>query len=252
MGEPLVHPQFNQFIGVCRQKKVKVNLTTNGTLLNSENTLSLLDPIVSQVNFSLQSFDSNFPGKNNKIYLEKIFYFAEQALLQRPDLYLNFRLWNLGSENEINNTAIIDKIEKRFNVSVNKKTDVRRKKSIKVKERIYLHFDSRFKWPNPYDPIRSESGFCHGLSSHIGVLADGTIVPCCLDKEGNIALGNCTQSKIENIVDSERPKLMVQGFAQGKLVEDFCQRCTFISRFDSKLKKLGNRCVNPSDIVVIT
>src|SRR5688572_28819046 len=83
-------------------------------------------------------------------------------------------------------------------------TDDRWRKGTRIKGRLYLHLDSRFQWPHPAQPFRSARGFCHGLSSHIGILADGTVVPCCLDKEGVLSLGNCSAQPIETILQSSR------------------------------------------------
>jgi hypothetical protein len=123
--------------------------------------------------------------------------------------------------------------------------DVRRKKGVKLTGRVSLHMDSRFEWPNPHHPVRSERGFCHGLSSHIGILADGTIVPCCLDKEGVISLGHCGSGDVGEVVQGGRAEAMREGFQKGLLVEDLCRRCTFIARFDGKAERLRGAAKNP-------
>jgi sulfatase maturation enzyme AslB (radical SAM superfamily) len=239
MGEPLLHPEFIAYVKHCESLAVRINLTTNGMLLKDSTQEALLNPAFSQINFSLQSFESNFPETDNSDYLQKIFDFTQQALIKRPDLYLNYRLWNQGvSGSQASNDRMIRKIKQALGVEFNLFSDVRWKKSVKVKGRLYLHFDSRFQWPHPSQPVRSKEGFCHGLSSHLGILADGTVVPCCLDKEGVLSLGNCGSQTIDDILQSPRAQAIHKGFEKGILVEDLCQKCTFISRFDSKLKKL--------------
>jgi hypothetical protein len=239
MGEPLLHPEFDAYLDFCGTLGVPVNLTTNGVLLNEERMAALMRPALKQINFSLQSFESNFPDKDNSSYLEKIFDFTERALVERPDLYINYRLWNQGVlGSQASNDALLNKIRKGLHVEIVNNSDVRWKKSVKIKGRAYLHFDSRFLWPHPDQPIRSTQGFCHGLSSHIGILADGTVVPCCLDKEGVINLGNCGLQTIDDILESPRAAAIHKGFQSGILIEDLCRKCTFISRFDGKLKTL--------------
>ncbi len=241
MGEPLLHPQFDAYVDFCGTLGLSINLTTNAILLNTERSSALLHPAVKQINFSLQSFESNFPEKENTEYLQRIFDFTHQALRVRPDLYLNYRLWNNGVEGApASNDRMIEKIKQGLGVAFNDFTDVRWKKSAKISGRVYLHLDSRFQWPHPGHPVRSTRGFCHGLSSHIGILADGTVVPCCLDKEGVINLGNCGTQKIDDIIDGIRAKSIHDGFQNGLLVESLCQKCTFITRFDRKAKKLLN------------
>jgi radical SAM protein with 4Fe4S-binding SPASM domain len=239
MGEPLLHPEFDAYVNFCDTLGVRVNLTTNGILLNPERMKVLMNPALKQINFSLQSFESNFPDENNSNYLQKIFDFTERALIERPDLYINYRLWNHGAlGSQASNDLMLEKIKAALHADFNSFADVRWKKSVKIKGRLYVHFDSRFQWPHPGQPIRSTQGFCHGLSSHIGILADGTVVPCCLDKEGVIRLGNCRSQNIEDLIQSPRAKAIREGFQKGILVEDLCQKCTFISRFDSQAKRL--------------
>jgi sulfatase maturation enzyme AslB (radical SAM superfamily) len=237
MGEPLLHPEFDDYLRFCGTLGLRVNLTTNGMLLNPELVQALMDPALKQINFSLQSFEANFPGKDNSEYLQKIFDFTQRALVERPDLYINYRLWNQGAEGApASNARLIEKIKDALQVDFDPFADVRWKKSVKIKGRLYLHFDSRFIWPHPAQPLRSTKGFCHGLSSHIGILADGTVVPCCLDKEGVISLGNCGRRSIDEIIDGSRATSIREGFRKGVLVEDLCQKCTFIARFDRKAK----------------
>jgi len=237
MGEPLLHPQLSGYLDFCAVHQVPVNLTTNGILLDEKRRDQLLAaPALKQVNFSLQSFDSNFPGQDNTAYLEKIFDFTRRALTQRPALYINYRFWNVGdSPSESGNPKLFDQIRQALQVDFNPALDVRRKKSAPIMGRVSLHLDSRFEWPNPHHPIRSEKGFCYGLTSHIGILADGTVVPCCLDKEGVINLGNCGRQSIDDIINSTRARTMRNGFHKGILVEDLCRKCTFIARFDQKV-----------------
>jgi MoaA/NifB/PqqE/SkfB family radical SAM enzyme len=239
MGEPLLHPEFEPYLEFCHTQGIRVNLTTNGILLNEERMKALMNPALSQINFSLQSFESNFPERDNTSYLQRIFDFTESALRERPDLYINYRLWNDGVPgSQDSNELILAKIKTGLRVDFKNGSDVRWKKSVKIKGRVYLHFDSRFEWPHPSQPIRSTQGFCYGLSSHIGILADGTVVPCCLDKEGIITLGNCRSQNINDILQSPRVKSIQDGFQNGILFEDLCQKCTYISRFDKKVKQL--------------
>lgn len=236
MGEPLLHPEFDSYVAFCRTVGVRLNITTNGLLLDRQRTEALLNSAVKQINFSLQSFEANFPHRDHSEYLQNIFDFTERALRERSDLYINYRLWNEGAEGaQGSNDLLLQKIKQGLHVEIQKKADVRWKKSVHLKGRVFLHFDSRFQWPHLDQPVRSARGFCYGLSSHIGILADGTVVPCCLDKDGVIGLGNADTQNIDEIIDSPRARALRQGFQRGNLVEDLCRKCTFISRFDKKV-----------------
>jgi MoaA/NifB/PqqE/SkfB family radical SAM enzyme len=239
MGEPLTHPLFAEYVSLCSDHSIPINLTTNGTLLSEARIEALLNPIVRQVNFSVHSFESNFPGQDIGPYLEKIFAFTRRAFEVRPDLYINYRLWNLADGDEDKNAAVVARIERAFGVKLENRIDVRWRKGRHLLNRLFLHFDSRFDWPNPHDPLRSDAGTCRALSSHIGILSDGTVVPCCLDKEGVTALGDARRQTLGEILAGERAGRMAQGFKEGRLVEDLCRRCTFISRFDGQARRLA-------------
>lgn len=232
MGEPLNHPQFCEFVKLAEEHNVSLEITTNGTLLNEQIQSALLNPCVNQVNFSIQSFLDNFPVANPQTYFDKIFNFCEKANETRPDLYINLRLWNIKDAGDNNNEVFFRALEKRFSLSINRTVHVDLNKSKKLFSKVYLHFDSRFEWPNINNTINSTRGTCHGTRSHLAVHADGTVVPCCLDKEANIKLGNINQQNFKDILTTERYLNMKSGFENLKLVEDLCQRCTYIDRFN--------------------
>ena len=79
---------------------------------------------------------------------------------------------------------------------------------------------------------RGSGVFCYGLKDQLGVLCDGTVVPCCLDHEGDIPLGNLFEQELGEILASPRAQAICRGFGQGKGVEALCRRCGFAhSRF---------------------
>ncbi len=237
MGEPLGHPQLSEFVDLCAEYQVPVNFTTNGTLLNERRVEILLRPIIRQVNFSVHSFEANFGERDVTPYLNKVFDFTRQAFESRPDLYINYRIWDLHDPVSLTptNARIRAAIETEYGFILDAGSiDLRRKKSYRVTNRLYLNLDSRFEWPSLAAPFRSETGFCHGLSNHFGIHADGAVVPCCLDKEANLKLGDVENQPITDILASPRATRIAQGFEARKCVEDLCQRCDFIKRFDRK------------------
>ena len=235
MGDPLVHPHLKQMIDICDHHQANIFFVTNGVLLRPEKYDLMLHKRLYQINFSLHSFFDNFPDKSPHIYLDRIFNFTERALIERPDLYLNFRLWNLNDPlgSGTQNTKMLEQICQRFDFATPTEIDVRKRKSINIKNRLYLHFDTEFIWPSLDLPVLGTSGTCYGLSSHFGVLVDGTVVPCCLDKEAAIPLGHIFDAPILDILSSRRAQDIIKGFKQKKLVENLCQRCQYIERFDN-------------------
>jgi radical SAM protein with 4Fe4S-binding SPASM domain len=237
MGEPLSHPEFLTILKICESHSAKVHLTTNGTLLPKYHFDEILkNQCLKQINFSLHSFKDNFPKESIKSYLFDILLFSKVALSERPDLYINYRLWNLenSESTSISNTEVIDIVSEFFQIQINDKIHLGFRKSKNITGRIYFHFDSRFDWPSLKNEEVSTKGFCHALSQQIGIHADGTIVPCCLDKEANIELGNVLQQNFEEILKSSRLLRIKQGFQKQVLVEELCQKCTYIKRFQKK------------------
>lgn len=237
MGDPLVHPQLPQMMEICDQYEANIFLVTNGVLLRPEKIDLMLHRRLFQVNISLHSFFDNFPHKDPSNYLERIFSYTERALVERPDMYLNFRLWNLNDVlgSQTPNTEMLEQICQRFDFQMPTAIDVRQRKSINIKNRLYLHFDTEFTWPSLDLPVLGSTGRCYGLSSHFGVLVDGTVVPCCLDKEAAISLGHVSDQPILNILGSNRAQEMIKGFKNRQLIESLCQRCQYIERFDYSL-----------------
>ena len=243
MGEPLAHPQLPFFLNHCQKVGMPVNLTTNGTLINvGSRQDAILNSSVRQINFSLQSYAANYPDRSLDQYLSHLVDFSLRAEVERPDMYINFRLWNKGSKEDtlLDNRNYLDFIENAFASKISNKVDVGFRKSMHLRNRIYIHFDSRFEWPKLDQPIRSQKGFCYGLRNHFGIHADGTVVPCCLDKEAVLNLGKVDANKesalsVLNALKSERARKIRDGFSQFRLTEELCQRCDFIKRFDKKV-----------------
>lgn len=231
MGDPLVHPNLEEILDICQSQGIKVFLVTNGLLIKSPELF--LHEAIHQVSFSLHSYTDNFPGRDPSDYLERIFNFTELAFEKRPKLFINYRLWNINSKsgNEIQNEIYFRAIEKRFDVKLPRHREPSSEKALKIKNYLSLHFDVEFTWPNLSLPLLGETGTCHGLKSHFGILVDGTVVPCCLDKEGQIPLGNLLQEPLTQILASPRATRLLKGFQRNQLVEDLCKRCDFIERF---------------------
>jgi radical SAM protein with 4Fe4S-binding SPASM domain len=245
MGDPLVHPKLKEFIELCARHQAKIFFVTNGVLLREPQAKMLLNPAFQQVCFSLHSFFDNFPDRDPSRYLERIFDFTQIALEHREDLYINYRLWNLddtrvmSEKNRQKNRTMLRLIEERFQIQVDPDRDVKRSKSFKIAGRLYLHFDTEFTWPDLALPVLGGSGTCYGLKNHFGILVDGTVVPCCLDKEGNIPLGNVRDQNVLEILNSPRSQKILHGFQKGHLVEELCRRCQYIDRFGREKSVLG-------------
>lgn len=233
-GEPLLHREIDRFLDLCFEKGIKVNLTTNGTLINQVKDKLLGKPALRQINFSLHSWEQNNEFFPREEYLDNIFTYIKEAT-QKSDVIISLRLWNLEGENaetrEKKNTPILEMIEREYNLPYKIEGKYLSDEGIKLAERVYLNQDRQFRWPNLKEAEDEGKGFCHGLRNQIAILVDGTVVPCCLDGEGIINLGNIHNTSLAEIIESERARNIYQGFSQRQAVEELCRKCGYRKRF---------------------
>ena len=234
MGEPLLNPNLEEFLSIAYEEGFKVNITTNGTLIAKVKEILLKSKALRQVNISLHSFEANDNNIDFYKYIDDVLDFIEKAN-KETDIISAMRLWNLDSyslkgENKLNED-IINIISKRFNYSDNLRETIDRDKKVKLMDRVYLNSAEKFNWPDMNIEPLGDIGFCHGLRDHFGILVDGTVVPCCLDGEGNIPLGNIYKESLGAILEGERARVIYEGFSCRKRVEELCKRCGYSEMF---------------------
>ena len=222
MGEPLLHPNLAQFMEIAGEHDFKVILTTNGTLLKKQQAVLLNAPALHKVNISLHAFEANDLAVPFEEYLHDCFDFGKAAEGKKLVVY---RLWNNGGADELNQQ--IQNTMKTF--FPEPWTDNRQGK--RIGERVFLEYGDKFDWPDLAAQEGSDRVFCYGLRDQIGVLCDGTVVPCCLDHEGDIALGNLFRESMETILDKPRAKAIYEGFSKKEAAEELCRKCGYARRF---------------------
>ncbi|MEG6587188.1 radical SAM/SPASM domain-containing protein [Paenibacillus barengoltzii] len=234
-GEPLLHPKIDQLLDISHEKGFKVNITTNGTLLPKVRHKLLGKSALRQMNFSLHSFDGHEGSTDREGYLRNVLSFVREAVAA-SDLIVSFRLWNLTQDNETNlqrmrNRETLAIIEEEFNLDYRIEEKVTPGSGVKLAERIYLNQDYEFDWPDLRAPEDDGKGFCHALRNQAGILVDGTVIPCCLDGEGIINLGNVYKTPFSEIVEGERANRLYEGFSRREAVEELCRKCGYRKRF---------------------
>lgn len=222
MGEPLLHPMLPTFLLLAGEAGFKVILTTNGTLIKQQQELLLSSPALHKVNISLHAFEANDLSVPFEEYLADCFSFGKAA---EGRILVTYRLWNQGGQDE-KNDAILETMGHFF-----PKPWTKDRRGTRIGERIFLEYGDQFDWPDLTAPEGSKGIFCHGLRDQLGVLCDGTVVPCCLDHEGDISLGNLFHQDLEEILESPRAKAIYEGFSQRKASEELCRRCGYARRF---------------------
>lgn len=224
MGEPLTHPNLPEFIQLANKRGYKSIITTNGTLLKSRGEEILLSN-VHKINISLHSFE-NGTEKEHLSYLDDVVNFTKMA--SSNGTIVVFRLWNDGYDDGKNQTTI------NYLKSILPGVWKENARGIKIDNNIYLEYGKRFEWPDENEEIKGNKFFCYGLKDQFGILVDGTVVPCCLDSNGVINLGNVFENDLQNILNSERATAMVNGFNCGKASENLCKKCGYATRFIKK------------------
>lgn len=233
-GEPLLHPKIDELLDAAHDKGFKVNITTNGTLIRKVWDKILGKPALRQMNFSLHSFDGHEGSEDRDGYVANILAFVREAV--KHNVIISFRLWNLDEDNVTNlqrnrNRETLGLLEREFNLDYKIEEKVVRGTGVKIAERVYLNQEHEFQWPSLHAPEDDGKGFCHALRSQAAVLVDGTVVPCCLDGEGVINLGNINTTPFSEIVEGERANNLFYGFSRREAVEELCRKCGYRQRF---------------------
>lgn len=222
MGEPLLHPQLETFLSMAGDAGFKVILTTNGTLLPQQQEMLLSSPALHKVNISLHAFEANDLAVPFCAYLAGCLQFGQAAQGKK---LVSYRLWNSGGQDALNVT-IEQTLKEYF-----PEPWVPERHGIRMAQRIYLEHGDKFDWPDLAAEDGGDRVFCYGLKDQLGVLCDGTVVPCCLDHEGDIALGNLFEQDLDEILASPRTKAICDGFSKGKAAEELCRKCGYARRF---------------------
>jgi len=216
-GEPLLHPNIIEFLHLADKYNLKVNLTTNGTLFPKIAKELGKCSALNKINFSLHS------ENNIKNYCESIF---KNVKYLKEKVTIIYRLWTLNNNKlDENSTDIVEKIRKFYNLSPEIVEKIKKENNINISSTIYVDKDNEFVWPTITN--QKSCGYCFALKTHIAILVDGTVVPCCLDSNGQVDLGNIFKENLKEIINSKKYQILKKSFQDRKPSEKLCQSCTF-------------------------
>ena len=221
MGEPLTHPLLPKFIDLANEQGYKSIITTNDTLL-SKREKEILSSNVYRINISLHSFENGTDEQRFK-YFREVIDFSKKA--SACGIIICLRLWNTNVDDG-NNKIIINLLKESFP----NEWDVGMRGTT-LQDNVYLEWGERFEWPDINAQIKGNKFYCYGLKDQFGILVDGTVVPCCLDSDGIINLGNIYDADVDSILNSSRAKNMVNGFKCGLATEELCKKCGYAQKF---------------------
>ena len=234
VGDPLTQSNLHAYLDIIEKHGLKAMLTTSGYFLKKHSYETLFHPCVKQINISLNSFNKNDTSLTFEQYITPVILLCEEKLKREKNLFINLRVWNLDemmSERSFNDT-LFSKLSETFETPLSLETIyAERPKSIRLASKILVHFDNYFEWPSLKNKNYGD-GTCQGLQSHVAILASGKVVPCCLDCDGIIELGDLHEDSLETILNATRTVNMIEGFKEGKAVEELCQKCSYKDRFN--------------------
>ncbi len=225
-GEPLLHEDLEQILTILERYNLKANITTNGTLIEQKLDILKKSTAVRQINFSIHSITQN-ESLNNE-YLYKILKSVEKL----ENIIISYRLWNIEDikQNYINK-GIINELESFYKIP-NLIEKLKQNKFLKLRDNIFINQDTEFIWPDINGEKIIEKGRCLALKEQIAILVDGTVVPCCLDNNGDIPLGNILKESLEDIINKEKTKTIKYNFANGIITEELCKTCGFLKKLE--------------------
>lgn len=222
MGEPLLHPMLGTFLNIAQELGFRVILTTNGTLLNKKKDILLSAKVLHKVSISLHCYEANDIGISLDEYLSSCFDFCREAA--DKGIIAVMRLWNAGGKDSLNekilsamHTVFSDEWKEIYS-------------GYKLCDKVFLEWGEKFDWPDIEGEYAGDSHFCYGLRDQIGILSDGTVVPCCLDSEGSVNLGNIFETDLSEILNSERAAALKKSFETKKITEELCCRCGYAEK----------------------
>ena len=237
MGEPLVHPELDSILAIAEQYEFRVCITTNGTLLK-KNTEMLMkhSSCIHKINVSVHSIEGNGIEDRLEKYIREVVEFSRLA--SANEIFTIFRLWNLDSKEalgiNLQNEFIEERLHREFDGEWKKRWN-----GYMLADRIFLEFAGAFVWPTESDSKEECVGSCRGLIDQIAILADGSVVPCCLDSEGELILGNIFEDSMDSILESSRATSIKEGFLHGEMREKMCKKCSYAHRFSKKAKRMA-------------
>lgn len=233
-GDPLTLSNLQEYLDVIYKYNMRAVLTTSGYFMKKHNYSTLFHPAVKQINISLNAFNKNDTAITFEQYIEPVLNLCHEKVKQKKEIFINLRTWNLDeimSESEFNQ-QVFNKLSSFFDVELDLDTvNIQKSKSIRLDNKVLLHFDNYFEWPSMQNPIYGH-GTCQGLNSHIAILASGVVVPCCLDSKGVIKLGDMNNRSLKDILLDKRVRDMRDGFNKNICTEELCLKCSYKYRFN--------------------
>ncbi len=225
LGEPMLHPKIDEILGIAAAAKLHVNITTNGSLLENKKAI-IQKHTIRQFNISLHDAEENIDKDDWGTYIDNVLNFAVSNAYKS---YISLRLWNISNKASAPFIALcLERIAYKFELSMDVFANTPKGNGMRLTDNIFLHRAPRFEWPDASRPGVQTQKTCYALRDHIAILADGKVIPCCLDADAKLLLGDIHKQDLSTILETEKAQRIKNGFLQRKVVEPLCASCGFM------------------------
>lgn len=217
LGEPLLHPDFNEILEILDQEEMKLQLVTNGTLLGSYPNL-LKHSCLRKISISLHSIRDLEIERN---YFETI----NRLIEDNGNSILELRFYDYDHLSA-DLKGYYEELRGKYGL---KPTGM--KNCFFLKENTYILYNEFFDWPMINDPPIGDKGYCLGGKEMIAILNNGDVTLCCLDPKGHNSIGNIFKTSLDEILNEKRYLDYLASINKRRLIFDLCTRCSYRLRF---------------------
>lgn len=217
LGEPTLHPQFENILDLLDKYELKLQLVTNGTLLYKYPNI-LSHKCLRKLSISIHSI-------NNIDIDDEYFHSINKLIDQNTNTKLELRFYDKNNlSNKLNN--YLNYLKSKYSFEITAKNN-----SYKIKENTYIYFDEMFKWPDINDQFISNTGTCRGAIDMIAINSNSDVTICCLDPKAYNNIGNLKENTLTSILNSKMYLNYIEQFKQNKICSELCSKCTYRLRF---------------------
>ena len=249
IGEPLLYPRLFELVQRARRLGLPVHLITNGSLLDRERLEAIGAAGLASIKVShVGSADGSVPppeaasagltgliralrGTNTRV--------GVVLMTSLPDLPRGIPgLRTLCTAAELDRTVARVHALASQAVEVTPLEEVRRRltdidwrwwnAAIALNQTLFLEIRPMLDWGNALGPaglVPATHGSCGALRDKVGILESGDVVPCCVDYEGEMTLGNLRERPLVEILESPLARRLRESFARQEVVLPKCATC---------------------------
>ncbi|GAA7516273.1 radical SAM/SPASM domain-containing protein [Helicobacter pylori] len=224
LGDPCKLKNLNRYLNAAKRFSLKVDLVTSGAYLHNFETL--LQDAIYQISISLDAGLDNHNKLNQHRYIQKILEFCHYKCEKNSEVFLNLRIQD-GTLDKHQN-LIKPFLESFECVSLE---GLKSQSRVRLFKKSFLNIQKTFKWPNlnAQNPLNQESKipYCYGLIKQIAILSNGVVVPCCMDTQAHISLGDLNHTPLKDILKSQKAMAIKTHFLKGEALELLCKNCSY-------------------------